>query len=100
MAKAKKVVKKAVKKATVKQVKTKNLAAREIQAILGPKVTEKMLVHELHRFTTMDKKALFTRVSKVKIPVKLEAMRKVAKQVGERGIAKAARIRRDEVFAV
>ena len=78
--------------------KQKSLSAREVQAILGPKVTEKALTHELFRFTTMEKKALLTRIRKIKSPVKAEAMRQMAKIVGERGIAKAARIRRDELY--
>lgn len=81
-----------------KQKSSKKLSAREIQMILGPKVTQTALDHELFRFNNMDRDALVKRLTKIKKPVKAEAMRMMAKIIGDRTMAKKARIRRDELF--
>jgi len=44
----------------------KKMTARQIQAMVGPKVTSKMIFNELHRFSTMDKKQLLSRLKRIK----------------------------------
>lgn len=69
------------------------------QKQLSKKVTEKMLEKELFRFCTMDEKKLKTRVDRTSNPVKLEAMRTMARWCGVRPIVKLAKRKRDLVMA-
>lgn len=69
-----------------------------VQRALAPKVTEAKLNYELHRFCTMDEDALIKRIAKIKDPVKLEACRQIAKDVGLKKIMRLARKRRNELY--
>lgn len=64
---------------------------------LRKKVTESMLYHELHRFSTMEDDALVKRVNKIRSPLKLEACRQMAKIAGNIKVLRLARKRRNEL---
>ena len=69
----------------------------QAQRAMASKVTEKMLEKELHRFTTMSKKQLLTRLNRITKPEKAEAMRIMAKWCEEWPLLRAACKRRNEL---
>ena len=85
------VKKSAAKKATV-------MSSLAIQAVLKKKVTDKQLTYEFDRFIDMTDKQLKTRIGKMTNPVKLEACRQIAKDLGKVALVRLARARRNECF--
>ena len=71
--------------------------SQQAQRDMRSKVTQKMLDHELYRFTTMTDDQLKTRVKKLKNPVKAEAMRIMAKWCENYPLLRLARTRRNEL---